>query len=526
MRILVNEAEFDFKAYNKEISRRNGIDSNTSVNDVKAHFFATLEEVGSIIKISNNTDLSKLQDLCNQADVIFASFHEEPPLGISCRLLKHTKGSLMLTGGFLNRWTFMKTTMNIVTSHQQAKQLTKGLGKGAPLISTFISRMNTKDFRLPSKLERIKAKESFDTNVKTFHLIFGGRFIANKGIAQIVRALNLWPQKNIRLTLVGSFERDFFIYQSNATHATFPNFFEREILDKNKNVNIVCLPSMKQGELRNLFWSADCFVFPSFHEDEAIGTTPRLAMLCGVPVVATDFSGFAQLSETNTRLLKTYATLGGVRFSLNQLVNEIVEIRNWPKQEKWNKIKFNSEWLLEFGNTERSKSELKNAIEELLKQPVGEIPEGGWRSKERFENWINVAPELFKEAVLRAEEKQIEGLYVDGVGYTDGGWFSEPHFLKAIQSIHTTCPDAPQAKVNMIYRGFWRLSILERENAIIEFGFPGPRILRFKETEFELLKSCNSFLATNDILFQPKECNQLVVIQKLIDLGYLVPDEF
>jgi glycosyltransferase involved in cell wall biosynthesis len=526
MRILVNEAEFDFKANNKEINKRNGIDSNTSVNDVKAHFFETLEEIGTIIKISNNIQIRELQNLCNQVDVIFASFHEEPPIGIACRLLKHTKGSLMLTGGFLNRWTFMKTTMNIVTSHQQAIQLTKGLGKSAPLISTFISRMNTNDFRLPSKIEKIKAKKSFDLNEETFHLIFGGRFIANKGIAQIVRTLNLWPQKNIRLTLVGNFEQDFFIYQSNATHATFPNFFEREILVGNKNVDIVCLPSMKHHELRNLFWSADCFVFPSFHEDEAIGTTPRLAMLCGVPVIATDFSGFGQLKETNTSLLKTYATLGGVRFSLYQLLKEIIEIRNWSKEEKSNNTKFNSGWLLEFSNTEKSKNELKIAIEQLLKIPVGEAPEGGWRSRARFDKWINSAPKIFKEVALKAEEKQFDGLYVDGAGYAVGGWFSEPHFLKTIQSIHTTFPDVPKARINNTYRGFWRLSLLESENAAIEFGFPGPRVLRFNQTEFELLKSCTTFVSKNDILFQPKEDKQLIVIQKMLELGYLVPDDF
>ena len=200
MRILVHEAEFDFKIYNNEINKQNGINSNTSVNDVKAHFFETLEEIGTIIKISKNIEIEELQNICNQEDVIFASFHEEPPLGISCRLLKHNKGSLMLTGGFLNRWTFMKTTMNIVTSHQQLKQLTKGLGNRAPLMSVFTPRLNFNCFRLPANSERIKAKRDFGLNDDTFHLIFGGRFIANKGITQIVRALDLLPQKKIRFT--------------------------------------------------------------------------------------------------------------------------------------------------------------------------------------------------------------------------------------------------------------------------------------------------------------------------------------
>lgn len=528
MRFLVNEAEFDFEARNLDetTADNKNINSNTSVNDVKSHFFETLCELGNIIKISNDLAVNDLQNLCNQGDVIFACFHEEPPLGIACRLLKHTKGSLMLSGGFLNRWTFMDTTMNIVTSHQQAKQIVNNLGEAAPLLSTFISRMNTDVFRLPSGKEKKIARKHFNVKEETFHIIFGGRFISNKGIAQLVRTLNIWPQEDIKLTLVGNFEQDFFIYQSNATHATFPDFFERELLGKNKKLDLVCLPSMKHDDLRNLFWSADCFAFPSFHEDEAIGTTPRLAMLCGVPVVATDFCGFGQLSETNTCLLNTYATLGGVRFSLYQLNKEINRIRNWTEQEKEIKIKYNADWLLEFGNTEKSKNELKDAIETLIKIPVGESPEGGWRSKKRFDKWVKNAPKSFQEAVLMANCKQPEGLYVDGAGYTNGSWYSEPHFLKAIQSIYTTVSGVPKAEINMLYRGFWRISLWEQELAVVEFGFPGPRTIRFSNDEFEALKNCYHYVGSDDGIIVPKNEKQIILIQKLIDLGYVVPDEF
>jgi len=528
MRFLVNEAEFDFEAHNldKTIEDNMSINSNTSVNDVKAHFFETLSELGKIIKISNNIAINKLQNLCNQKDVIFVCFHEEPPIGIACRLLKHTKGSLMLPGGFLNRWTFTDTTMNIVTSHQQAKQLKKNLGEAAPLLSTFISRMNTEDFRLPSVKEKELAKNLHKVDKQTFHIIFGGRFISNKGIAQLLRTLNLWTYKNIRLTLVGNFEPDFFIYQSNATHATFSHFFEQEIVEKNNKVDLVCLSSMKHDELRNLFWSADCFAFPSFHEDEAIGTTPRLAMLCGVPVVATDFCGFGQLADTNTGLLKTYATLGGVRFSLKQLHKEILRIRNWTEQEKDNKIKFNADWLLDFGNTEKSKNELKDAIDTLIKIPLGESPEGGWRSKKRFDKWMVKAPQSFKNVVAFANNDIPNGLYVDGTGYVKNDWFSDAHFMQAIQSIYTTYPTPPIVQKNKIYRGFWRISLWEQEGAVVEFGFPGPRIVRFNKNEFEALKNCYQNVGSDDGIFTPKNEKQKILIQKLIDLGYVVPDVF
>lgn len=526
MRILVNEAEFDFQTHKNGFNNRIDINSNTSVNDVKAHFFETLEEIGSIIKISNDIEINELQNLCNQSDVIFASFHEEPPISIACRLLKHTKGGLMLTGGFLNRWTFMKTTMNIVTSQQQAKQLNKALGKSAPLVAVFTPRINANYFRLPSEIEKKKAKKLNKLKEETFHLIFAGRFIANKGITQIIRALNLLTEKKIRLTLVGNFEQDFFIYQSNATHATFPVFFEREVINKTQNFELVCLPSMKHEDLRDLFWSADCFVYPSFHEDENFGLAPREAILSGIPVIVSDFCGLGNLVNCNGIAIKTYPSLGGVRYSIKELANAINIISNRIIEEN-KKIAFkDSKFVQNECSIKISKKELKTAMEQLLKMPVREKPEGGWRSKIRFDNWMNDAPKIFKDTILKAEEKQPDGLYVDGVGYANESCFSESHFLKAIQSIYTTYPNIPQAKKNSTYRGFWRLSLLESENAVIEFGFPGPRVLRFNQTEFELLKSCTTFLSNNDILFKPKDDKQLIVIQKILELGYLVPDDF
>jgi len=528
MRFLVPIAEFDFDTSNQELVKNGklSINSNTSVNEVKAHFFETLAKLGEIIKINADYNLSELSDLCQMNDVIFACFHETPPENIACRLLYHTKGALMLSGGFLDRWTFMDTTMNIVTSQKQSSQLKESLGNVAPLLGAFVSKMNTDDFRLPSKDEQEKARVRYKIKDDTFHIVFGGRFISNKGIAQLVRALNIWPEKNIHITLVGNFEPDFFIYQSNAAHATFISFFEREIIGQNKNGELVCLPSMNHQDLCELFWSADCFGFPSFHEDEAIGTTPRLAMLCGVPVVATDFCGFSQLANTKSGMIKTYPTLGGVRYSLNQLAEEISTIINWNDYEKNANIKFNAEVVLDFCNTEKSELELKTAVEQLLKIPVCEAPTGGWRSKERFDKWIKKAPNAFQEAVALAKTPFPDGLYTDGTGDIGLGWFSEPHFLKAIQGIYTTYPVAPKAITGSTYRGFWRIAIWKEEKAVVEFGFPGPRIKRYSSAEWDLLMQCIKLGDNGEPVFYPDNLKALELVDELILLGYLVPDKF
>ena len=528
MRFLVPIAEFDFESSNQELVKngKSSINSNTSVNKQKAHFFETLRKIGKIIKIQNNEDYNEIKELCKMDDVAVACFHESPPDGLACRILNHSKGSLMLTGGFLNRWTFKETTMNIVTSQQQANQLIKNLGKADPLLTVFVPDMYTDIFRMPKSNEKENSREHFKIKKDSFHIVYAGRLISNKGITQLLRAMNLFPEENIRITVVGDFEEDFYIYQSNATHTTYPQFFERETIGQNQFCEIVHLPSMNHNELLKLFWSADCFIYPTFHEDEALGTTPREAILCGVPVVVTDFCGLGQLSNTKSGMVKTYPTLGGVRYSLNQLAEEISTIRNWNDIEKNANIKFNAVWVLDFCNTEKSEQALKKAVEQLLKVPVCEAPTGSWRSKERFDKWIKKAPNAFQEAVALAKTPIPDGLYTDGTGDVGLGWFSEPHFLKAIQGIYTTYAVAPKAIVGSTYRGFWRIAIWNEEKAVVEFGFPGPRIKRYPTAEWDLLTQSIKLGDNGEPVFYTDNLKALELVDELIELGYLVPDRF
>ena len=137
----------------------------------------------------------------------------------------------------------------------------------------------------------------------------------------MVRSLNIWPTKNTQLTLVGDFETDFFIYQSNATHTTFKDFFSREIIHRSRNLKINVNSAVEPCELKKFYWNSDCFVYPSFHEDENFGQAPREAMLCGIPSVVTDFCGLGQLRDSKGGIINTYPTLGGVRYSLFELSN-------------------------------------------------------------------------------------------------------------------------------------------------------------------------------------------------------------
>ena len=516
MKFLTSKWEFDFQQ--NEIQSTDDkfiLNAATSVNKLKAHFFETLAQLGELVQVDIENNLDQVQKHCLSDDVIFVSFHEVTPNNLACRLLQHTKGGLMLSGGFLDNRTFVSSTMNLVTTSKQKDQLTKSLGISSPLLGVFTPEINSFIFRLPTDKEKQLAKNNYNIKLDCFHILYAGRIISNKGICQLVKAVNLISNKNIRITIVGDFEPNFYIYQSNAYNTTFNHFFQREIVDK-CNCNIILLPSKKQEELRELFWSSDCFLYPSFHEDENFGITPREAILSGVPVIATDFCGLSALS--NAQLISTFSSLGGVRFSIYELRNAISNlINNLPSHQQ---IKTNREVIINECDLIHSKESLENACETLLNSSPNQS-NGAWHSIKHFEEWIEKAPINFKKAIEFAKNEDINGLYVDGTGEKADG-YSDSYLLNAIQSIYTTLPTIPKAKIGEAYSGFWRLSLWDEELALIEFGYPGPRIKRYNECEWITLKN-HSIKEDGELLFQPKTSQALELIDDLILLGYLVP---
>lgn len=524
MKILVNKKEL---VDNESINNKDGfilLNSSTSVDQLKGHFFETLSQIGKIIPFDDSTSKEKLEALCLRPDTFLATFHEDPPEGLACRLMKHTKGGLMLTGGFMCGWSFRNSTMNIVTSERQAYQIKKNLGDAGPNLGVFVPKMSQDIFCLPTDEEVIKAKDQFKVVQDCFHIVYAGRFISNKGIIQLVRALNLQPTPKIRLTLIGDFEDDFLIYQSNTTHTTFRNYFDRELLQRNQNIEIVIMKSLPHESLRELFWSADCFAYPSFHEDENFGITPREAMLCGLPFVVTDFSGLGQLANAKGSTIKTFPTLGGVRYSLHELRQSIELIWTWSKREKEENKLYNSAFVAKECNTHNSMQSLRDAAEILLKTYPDSAPKGGWRSKDRVDRWASVGSESIKQAIDMAKSPIPNDLYVDGTGGLGCGWFSEPHFLTAIQSIYTTFPETLKAVTECRYIGFWRIAVWQEEMALVEFGYPGPRVKRFDKIDWEQLFGCINFGINGEVEFYPKNKNEVKLIQTLIELGYLVPE--
>jgi glycosyltransferase involved in cell wall biosynthesis len=523
--ILIDGDEFD--ELDASLSREeHTLDSSTSVSRLKRDFFQCLSTIGRVHRFNSRCE-SEMKDVrraLSLPSVICASFHENPPKTY-CRLLQHTKGGLMLPGGFLGGWTFREATISLVETERQRAQLNSALGSSAPRLGVFAQRLAEEVFAPRIQTERMSLRAAYNIDPNITHLLFAGRFIANKGIVQLVRALNLWPISGAVLTLIGTFEDNFPISQSDGTHLVFRGFFCREVLDRSDHLRVNIVSAMSQARLSDWYACADVFIYPSFHEDEASGNAPHEAVISGLPSIVTDWCGLGQLGRsTRGGYVRTFATLGGVRYSLAELRESVSRISLLEKNLDTRIADADAAWVREEFNPVRMRESLTETIGSLLELPAGPPPSGGWRCDQRARRLGEIAPSIFNRAVKLAGATPPNGLYVDGGGCGGDSSVSLPHLLHAIQSIYTTWPVPPKICFGVLLRGFWRVSLWAEERAIVEFGFPGPRLLRHNHEAWEAIISSATTGPLGDVEFRPESRRSIDALQRAVDLGYLVPD--
>jgi hypothetical protein len=75
-----------------------------------------------------------------------------------------------------------------------------------------------------------------------------------------------------------------------------------------------------------------------------------------------------------------------------------------------------------------------------------------------------------------------------------------------------------------VLHGFWRVTLWNDEKSLVEFGFPGPRLLHFSDAEWRVVLASARALRTGEIGFKVQGSGAISVLQRAVDLGYLVPD--
>ena len=369
---------------------------------------------------------------------------------------------------------------------------------------------------MPDTSQRLLARKKRGLLENQIHIVYAGRWIVDKGIPQLIRALDIWPLSGAVVTLVGNFEPEFLIHHALGNHSLFANFLEDEYVSRISRDWLCFQPTQDAVLLRELFWSADLFVNPSIHADENFGITPREAASCGVPVLTTNFCGLRPLADKMPwGGIDTYPTRHGSRFSLLQfrrlIDRALLESKLYPP-EGYRKA------ILKECNLHNSRNDLARALEQLRKLPLKSNEEAKKFKQSVKRILFKEASEKIVKSLIFPEKNIPSGCYMYGSGPT------HPAF-KSLQGVFSAIEDTPVVQKGSSWRGFFRIGFYKEEKAIIEFGFPGPRMHHYKEKSWNILIACIHQDSQNEWVLIPQTKEQIRMVQELVEYGYLIPDD-
>jgi len=510
------------RAFENRNEGRSGISRETSVRAYKGWFFDCLRRFGKIIPLSGGELQKKTlkRNLCRK-DAVFVSVNylsEQNLLSkVPHRLFWLSLGSLLLPPEFYTLKFLPSAQVTLVSTKFQMDRLNSCAGPLTPKTVVFPPKVETGYYTIPDKLQRSSARRRHGIREGQAHIVYAGRWIATKGICQLIRTLDIWPLPNIVLTLAGNVEEDNRIVLSFAHHKTFSQFLNNELLKNKQRPWLRFQQAKDKKELKSLFWSSDLFVNLSIQPDENFGISPREAMSCGLPLLTTNFCGLRPLAESMPwKGVDTYPTLSGSRFSLRQfrvLLQRALIERNLLPADYYRNV------VTQECNPKILKDNLKDALTYLLKRPP-ERP----LNKEIVER--NVKKQLFNSIGEGAFKHFVEarkelpcGAYVYGDGPS--------HYdFSVAQGIYSAMAAPPRVEKNSKWRGFFRIALWEKERALFEFGFPGPRIRRYPKKLWNSLVRSAHYQKSKEFIIIPYNKAQILMVQELVDLGYLISDDY
>ncbi len=493
-----------------------GLCIGTSVNRYKKWFLECLREHGSIVTLNQQLGKQQFAYLLNKPNAIWVGLFPGKYYDVARRHLDLSMSRLLISEESLcNAKVLPSSQIELVSTNEQIKRLNSIFGNLVPKMFVFPPKVDSDFFVPPDKKQKQLARKKYQIENKQVHIVYAGRWIVTKGICQLIRMLDIWPIPNIVLTLAGNIEENNKVFFSVARHNTFSDFLRNEILQKKRNW-LRLKPTPKDNrEFRELLWSADLFINPSFHPDENFGVTPREAACCGLPIVTTNFGGLKPLADNMPwKGVDTYPTIFGSRFNLRQfskLLQSAILQHNKYSQEYYRNI------ILNECEASIAKNNLKLAIGYLRNRPV--------------EKPVNKTIQIYKTTKnLFYKLKSTSEFFINLTNNIPTGSLvygdERPRYIfPIIQGIYSALEIPPLVSINSRWRGFFRISVWDKEKALLEWGFPGPRVMRYSDKIWDSMKKCIHFTKQNDFVMIPNNKIQIFQLQELVNSGYLISDD-
>jgi len=205
--------------------------------------------------------------------------------------------------------------------------------KQTGLIKTFISDslVFTCPFPIDSDIffhkpeSRPRLRKQFGFSNSDFIAVYSGRISLQKNVVELVKAtanvMALEPR--VRLVLAGPFDdlgAPFFgIVQNTDEYMKRFNDVHQK-LPRNVRKRIEHVGNLTPKELSELYGAADCFISLSLHHDEDFGMSPGEALLCGLPLILSDWGGYSQfVQDSPSTLIPVRLTKLGLAIDFMQM---------------------------------------------------------------------------------------------------------------------------------------------------------------------------------------------------------------
>jgi len=515
MRFFVLKEELDF-----DLSKLQGflpqLSSGVSVDSYRRWLLRCLRRFGPIVPLSKE-DLTekRLSSYLKKEGAILVTISLFPDVvgweKIARRQLILSLGNLLVPEGLFHSRLLPSAQALLVSTNFQVRCLQRYLGKSIGYLAVFPPFIDTEFYRPPSHKEKNLARKRFGVAQDEFHIVFAGRWIVTKGVYQLIRCLDKWPLKNMKVSLTAELIPD----EKKAglsRQQEFILFMDKEVFRKRRTWLKINQARRDKKFLRELFWSADIFVNPSVHPDENYGITPREALACGVPCLTTNFCGLRPMADMMPwQGLDSYPTPVGLRFSLGALRDKLVEVKN--SYRSYSAGYFRQLFLKEY-SPDTAVKELEKALRYLVLQPA-QLPLVPQKAISGIQKELlsNLDPEMLR-FLLKTSKELAEPVLFYGNQPFD-------YNILAVQSIYAASAVPPKIQKGQVLGGFFRIELWPQEKLLVEFASPHPRHKVFTTKDWQILLSCGHKVG-GEYIFIPQTEAQLGLLQELVDTGYLV----
>lgn len=192
-----------------------------------------------------------------------------------------------------------------------------------------------------SKLEQKKLRDQLEIDEETFVVLYVGRIVKEKGIRELLQAIELIESNNIALLLIGSAK---FAMNSMTSYEKEV----KEIIDEAKH-KIIQLGYVNNDELYKYQSISNIAVIPTIIEEAApLACVENMA--AGLPLIITNSGGMPEYAGKNSSIIldKSYDLEENIAKSITYLMNNADICERMSKEAKSNaenystKIMYNS----------------------------------------------------------------------------------------------------------------------------------------------------------------------------------------